>query len=209
MIQFPASPADGETFTVGNRTWLWDGGKWTYGGDAGPPEPPLLFPNNLVQGFNPGPTFPGLPITGQWRGVAFVPNRAMTFNRIGMYKANTAGLQERVFLVQAPSTTIRNVNVTLNGQPVGQFAYTAFAIPITLIAGQLYYLWSEMSSGQTYLDAVADNCNLGHCSDWYGAMADASMAFSGAGPAHSTFVGVDLMFEPIAPVDEEELIDGS
>lgn len=28
-IDFPNSPAIGDTYTVGNKTWLWDGSTWT------------------------------------------------------------------------------------------------------------------------------------------------------------------------------------
>jgi hypothetical protein len=29
VIDFPANPTNGQQFTVGNTTWVWDGTKWT------------------------------------------------------------------------------------------------------------------------------------------------------------------------------------
>jgi hypothetical protein len=37
MIDFPANPTVGQTFTSGGVTWTWDGVKWTFGGSVGPP----------------------------------------------------------------------------------------------------------------------------------------------------------------------------
>jgi hypothetical protein len=35
VIDFPASPTVGETFTAGGTTWTWDGVKWTFSAGAG------------------------------------------------------------------------------------------------------------------------------------------------------------------------------
>ena len=37
MIDFPANPTVGQTFTSAGVTWTWDGIKWTFGGTVGPP----------------------------------------------------------------------------------------------------------------------------------------------------------------------------
>lgn len=38
-INFPSSPTIGESFSVGGRTWVWDGAVWNYIGMAGPSGP--------------------------------------------------------------------------------------------------------------------------------------------------------------------------
>jgi hypothetical protein len=46
MIDFPANPTNGQAFTVGNKTWTWDGVKWAPSGST--VMPPLSTGDNRI-----------------------------------------------------------------------------------------------------------------------------------------------------------------
>ena len=49
MIDFPASPTVGQTFTSGAQSWTWDGAKWVASGVyVGPPQ--FSNANRIING---------------------------------------------------------------------------------------------------------------------------------------------------------------
>lgn len=51
-IDFPNSPTTGDTYTVGNKTWFWNGTSWDL-------VPPVSFVGANIDGGNPSSNYGG------------------------------------------------------------------------------------------------------------------------------------------------------
>lgn len=88
-----------------------------------------------------------------WVGIRFVPNKPMTVDKLGRWTVSGNSSTHTLRLYNYLKAQLREVTVSTTGGAVDRYVYGAID-PVTLIAGQPYYLLSqEANAGDQWCDA--------------------------------------------------------